>query len=102
VRTGDEVVVESFGYHFAGVQRVTETLIVTDAGRFRREAGHQLGGGLSKGILRFSAFAYTEAERRRFKQTIQAAMFNAASIRAVRTACDKAEAALRELGEWDE
>jgi hypothetical protein len=112
VKCGDEVVLREGRYWFprrVHVDRLTNTQIIIGSRRFRRKDGREIGGPFSYSEVVFSDEAERLiAEARRVRAVslwrlvaCSERNFNPAGIRAVRAACDAAEAALRELGEWE-
>ena len=121
---GDIVTVVRYGafghdfYRRVTIEKVTATQIVTPDGRFlrknagRRRAGEHVGDSSARAFIGDAAekaVAEIDAKHRRqksratFIETVRRnADFTQANVWALRAACDAAEAALRDFGEWME
>lgn len=110
VKIGDPVLVTTPDepWSYATIARFTKTLIITsDGGRFIRISPYRYGAGVEEkyGGRRIHVGLVAKNEiRGDALQTIRRATTNVFSpqlVSQLRDACDRAEAALRELGEWE-
>lgn len=114
VKAGDEVwvFISQEPGQLLTVQRLTpKRFVLADGGTFSRDDGYEVGTG-----RRFIQFGDRAMEQRRWRDRL--ALFNKAELYPIhargkdhvtqeqvgdyRAACDRAEAVLRELGEWSD